>query len=570
LCEEADRSRTAVLAAFVNSNDISGDVTMKIIRNLLTGLMLVGLSLLALPASAAKIYTMAVQSTGTNTVAVTIHNVTPENNSVINSFVINKPYTDASLTFSGSSDPLTTTAFDANGNLKVTGFNGLKSANKNPNTITINLTVNWGSHPTPACGSTVPWTSIAYTGTFSSTTFQLVDGNGNNIGSVPMSFNCYTLTGLPGLSTPIPAGTSNKHYSATLTNTSAAGGPSITSFTVSGSTVTASAASFTPALPLAPGASTTVDVTVTTACGASGANWSSSAGATFTGTTSAASYGVSPCSVSFAQGPPPNVGNGAAITPTIKLAALNGESAVLPWDGSVSWTALGSGGTVGGTGGAACVDTGICSIWGFASLAVTGTPGNSYQLKASTSVGTATSSSFTIWDGLLACGNSFNASASGATHEGDPGYALITYTGLKTGGCTGPVGINAVNTLLTDNKLVVLVSDEQAAFTATISSTDLAVVDGYASQRVKVAWLKDGNGNWLYYPARTCSCSSALTSCMPTGAVSTDPYDGTAGNEVRVCAVDYFWTVGSTAGFARYTATISGTGNDPAMGWGAD
>ena len=541
---------------------------MKFIRSLSIGLMFIGLSLLALPASAAKIYTMAVQSTGTNTVAVTIHNVTPENNSVINSFIINKPYGDSTLTFSSASDPTTTTSFDANGNLKVNGFNGLKSANKNPNTITINLTVNWGSHPTPTCGSPVSWTSIAYTGNFSSTTFQLVDASGNNIGSVTETFNCYTLTGLP---TPIPAGTSNKHYSATLKNTSTAGGPSIISFTVSGSTVTASAASFNPALPLAPGASTTVDVTVTTACGASGGDWSSSAGAAFTGTTSAASYGVSPCTLSFTQNPPPNVGNDAVITPTVKLSAINGEGGDLNWDGTANWAVSGNGGSVTGTSGS-CDNGGNspCPTWKFPNLKVHGTVGNSYTLQAtntSSSLGTATSTAFKIWDGLLACGDSFNASASGAANEGDPGYALIKYTGLKTGGCTGPVGINAVNTLLTDNKLVVLVSDENAAFTATISSKDLAVVDGYASQRVQVAWLKNGSGNWDYHPARTCSCSSALTSCMPTGAVTTDPYDGTPGNEVRVCAVDYFWIVGSTPGTARYTATISGTGNDPAMGW---
>ena len=200
---------------------------------------------------------------------------------------------------------------------------------------------------------------------------------------------------------------------------------------------------------------------------------------------------------------------------------------------------------------------------------MTGTVGNSYSSRASTSVDLpATSSSFTIWAGLLACGDSFNASAPGAGAN-DPGYALITLgTTLKNGSaCTGQIGINAQNTLLSDNKLVVLLSDPNAAFTASINSVDLPVVNGYASLRVKGAWEQDppNSGNWKYIELPTCSCSSALSSCMPIDA--SNPPDAYFGQTVKLCAADYTWMVGATPGTAKYFATIIGVGNDPAMGW---
>ena len=240
---------------------------------LMPALVFATFGLFAGAASAAKIYTMVVQSTGTNTVDVTFHNVTPENNSTINSFLIYKPSNATSLAFAGSSLPATS-AYDANGNLKISGIDGLKSANRTPNTIIIHLTVAW-TVIAPSCGSVVSWSSVAYTGNFSTTTFQLVDvtNNNTNISSVPESFNCFTLTGLPDT---VSAGTSGKTYTTQLTNKNGAGGPSMSTLTVAGSTsgITATAPTLSPAV--LPGETRTVVVTVNTACGASGGNWSAS------------------------------------------------------------------------------------------------------------------------------------------------------------------------------------------------------------------------------------------------------------------------------------------------------
>ena len=88
-----------------------------------------------------------------------------------------------------------------------------------------------------------------YTGTFSNTTFQLVDAANfnSNATSVLQSFNCYTLTGLPS---PIKAGTSNQPYTVRLTNLNGAGGPSISGLSVVASTpgVSATVAALSPAI----------------------------------------------------------------------------------------------------------------------------------------------------------------------------------------------------------------------------------------------------------------------------------------------------------------------------------
>src|SRR4051794_8222254 len=115
---------------------------MKTIRSFLFVLAASALAAFAVPASAQKIYTMAVQSTGSGTVAVTITNVTPPSepgNSTINSFVINKPAGVAALSAGSSSPAGASIVIDGSGNARVSNFTGLKSAGKNPNTITINL-----------------------------------------------------------------------------------------------------------------------------------------------------------------------------------------------------------------------------------------------------------------------------------------------------------------------------------------------------------------------------------------------------------------------------------------------
>ena len=359
-------------------------------------------------ASAAKIYTMVVQSTSTTTVKVTIHNVTPENNSVINSFVINKPSGATSLTPLNPASSLPAVVVqDANGNIKVNGLpNGLKSANRNPNTIDIFLSVNWGSTPVPICGSSVEWTSTAYTGNFSATTFQLVDAANNNtpITSVSQSFNCFSLTGLPAA---LVGGTTNQTYNAQLTNLNAAGGPSITSLSVSGSSGVTTTVTF--ASPVAPGGQVPVTVKVTTSCAAAAGSWTAVATGTggqgFSGNTTASSYSVTPCSFVFAPGPPNPTTSGDVVN--VKLTATNGSGGGMPWNGVVtSWELVpqtpGDAGTA-TAGAGTCVDAPTCSTWSFdVTITITKYIGHSFQLKATASVGTALSNLFST-EGVLNC-----------------------------------------------------------------------------------------------------------------------------------------------------------------------
>ncbi len=198
---------------------------------------------------------MVVQSTGVSTVAVTITNVTPENNSTISSFTINKPYSGATLTPLSSSATATVLP-DGNGNVNVNAFQGLKSGGRTPNNITINLTVDYGAAGPPVCGSNASWTATVYTGNFSNTTFQLVDANGNNLNSVLQSLNCYSLSGLP---TTIKAGTTTS-ANVTVKNESAAGGPTLNRLELtlpSGMTISPNPSTN---LDLSPGATTTVAV----------------------------------------------------------------------------------------------------------------------------------------------------------------------------------------------------------------------------------------------------------------------------------------------------------------------
>lgn len=169
--------------------------------------------------------------------------------------------------------------------------------------------------------------------------------------------------------------------------------------------------------------------------------------------------------------------------------------------------------------------------------------------------------------GMVTCQDSAGFTVPNGAGPNDPGYANFKVESLKSGGaCPGGTqySISGMNTLLIDNKLAVALSDANAGFIASIVSPPLPLdAGGYASERVRVAWEQDGNGNWIYINAPTCSCSVATLACMPTDNVPTDPYYG---QQVKACVADYSWVVTST-GFAKYFATILGFGGDPAMGW---
>lgn len=579
----------------------------KILGFLTAALIFASIGLFAGAASAQKIYTMAVQSTGANTVSVKFTNVTPPSesgNSTINSFVINKPNSGWIFAPGSSSAPASVT-IGADGNAYVSAFTGLKAGGRNPNTITITLQVNYGTGGAPACGSPINWTALAYTGNFSNTTFQLVDINNNNspISSVPESLNCYALTGLPAM---VAAGTSNQPVAVSLKNNNAPGGPSITTLTVAASPgVTAAVAAF---LPVAPGVTATINVTVNTACGATTpGTWSSSAtgsgSSTFTGSTAAASYTVKPCILTFASGTPPSrVASGVAVTPVVTVTAKDGNGTLLPWNGAVTWSLIaqtsGDSGTVNG-GAGTCVDTGTCSTWQFPALTITFTTGigNQFTLKGTATLGTAvgntvaTSSPFTAFTGTLGCYPSVNYKA-GALDPSDPiAYVLAADEG-KYGLIRGQNkdGVNCsevpyqfiLDITTTPQKAKFIVPP--VADTGQLVSAEYVVVwkavpvvamtnanSGWTINRPKLAWKTctsagDGCivvGDPVYIPALSCVRDPYDLALVPNGDLqlllpnipnvapfNTPPYNTyyTVGSKALMCVAQQGWTSVGTDG----------------------
>ena len=225
---------------------------------------------------------------------VTIHNVTPENNSVINSIRIYKP-AGATATFRVVVGPINRRVPD-NGNLKITGFDGLKWQQEPAYALDGNLNVRerkngrvrlhscLGSRRSPrgTSGHNVP------AGQRRRQQHQQRPAN-------------VQLLHVDGVARYGERGDHNKPVTVTLTNTSALGGPSISGLTVSASTsgVTATVPAISP--PLAPGdPPRSLIVLISAPCGATGGNWTSAAtGGTFSGTTAAPSYGVNPCTIAF-------------------------------------------------------------------------------------------------------------------------------------------------------------------------------------------------------------------------------------------------------------------------------
>ena len=486
------------------------------------------------------------------------------NNSTINSFVIDGP-DGTTLSQPWSSSAAATIQSDGNGNVRVNGFNGLKSANKNPNTITINLTVDWGTAGAPSCGSPPSWTATAYTGNFSSTTFQLVDAADTNvnISSVPMALNCFTLTGLPA---SISAGTSNKTYPATLTNLNAAGGPSITAVSIGASTSGVSATASALSTPLAPGASVGVTVTVNTACGVSGGSWTASgtgsSSTTFAGATTSSSYSVAPCRLVIDPGPPTQVGLNTKITPSIEVSAQAGDGSALAWDGAVTWSLLpqypaGPGSTNNAAPDATCVTTvtgGACSEYSYSGLKITsGTVGRSYQLNATTTLGGAVATTsvtfgtaFTLWGGTLDC----SANKTGGTLSvlSDLAYVEPEYQGqwgvIRGENKGGPACIPVPYTLTVDTSAGASGGTQFGSFTIPPGTGQKIAVEyvvvwgrttantidpNWMARRPKVSWgiASPVLGTDDYVPALPCVEDPADFSLVPWTGTSAYPALGT-------------------------------------------
>jgi hypothetical protein len=281
----------------------------------------------AMPASAQvqKIYSIAATSTGTNTVAIKITNETPNGNSTINSFVINRPNSSWRFTSYSATAPAAI-SIGSDGNVYVNGFDGLKAGQRLPYTITINLTIDYQT-ALPACGTGYLWTAAVYTGnSFSGDTFAPVDPVTKlpTAGST-LAVGCYSVTNLP---TTIAAGGSASASNVIVKNESAAGGPTLSTVTLSLPSGTGLALT-TPAtvtVNLLPQATATITVAATATCAATSGAWGSSAtgSASFTLKTALPSLGVTGgCSFSL-NGLPASVYAGTTTTAT---ATLKNESA---------------------------------------------------------------------------------------------------------------------------------------------------------------------------------------------------------------------------------------------------
>ena len=142
-------------------------------RSFIAAMLLAAFSLPAGAADPEKIYSINVPTPlGTNPVAVTIKNETPNGNSTINSFIIAPPAGVSVTVASPKASAAADVTKGADGKIYVKAFDGLKSGNKTPKTLTVYLNATYD--PAPTCASSYTWTAVVYTGNaFGNETFAL-------------------------------------------------------------------------------------------------------------------------------------------------------------------------------------------------------------------------------------------------------------------------------------------------------------------------------------------------------------------------------------------------------------
>ena len=77
-----------------------------------------------------------------------------------------------------------------------------------------------------------------------------------------------------------------------------------------------------------------------------------------------------------------------------------------------------------------------------------------------------------------------------------------------------------------------------------------------ALTKAKVGDDTDTPGAWNYVHAKACKCIHLVGVVHAAGDIPLR----------QVCVADYSW-VATSSTTAKYFATITGVGNDPAMGW---
>jgi hypothetical protein len=395
-------------------------------RTTILGFLAAMLMAFALPASAAnpeKIYSLNVSPLGTSPIALTIKNETPNGNSTVNSFVISPPQ---GVTIDSLSNPKylaqsgTANVQLIGGKVYVNSFTGLQAANKTPKALTIYVNA---TYPTStACGAQYTWTADVYTGNaFGQETFALVTGVPPT--SPTQTAICeYKVVMSPASLAAGISTAAGSHLTATITNKTAAGGPNITTATLTAPTgVTPKATglastSGTAALAgvlvtvsgasVAPGGSMAVTIPVETACAASTGNWtptaSGTSGSFALSTSDASSLGTAvtgACSMAFTQ-QPTNVVAGVAISPPV-ISVVNGATgSPVPWFNGSVWLTTGACtatpiATATASGGVATFPVVILNTIGLTTLTACSTFGSTNFSVAS--------NSFTVYSGTLDC-----------------------------------------------------------------------------------------------------------------------------------------------------------------------
>ena len=476
---------------------------MNLFRTLLTGMVLAVLSSVT-HAQPSKIFSINVSPFGTSPVAVTIKNETPNGNSTINSFVITAP--------PGVTISLASPASSASASVQLTGnqvyvnnFTGLQAGTKTPKTLTIYLNASYGA---TNCGAQFTWSAIASAGNAFSQDFSLVTGSPptNPTQSVP---GCnYSVTGLPST---LPAGATSV-VNATVKNETAAGGPTLTSVSLTGPTgVTVSPSSTT--VSLAPGASQVINVSVATTCGAADGAWGSTASGasgSFTRIGGALpNLAVTPeCALKFLQSPQ-NVVSGSPFD--VKVGATDGtNTAIGSFTGPVTFQLTGPG-TL--TTGSSSSSGGVVTQ----SLTINPTGAGAFTLTAQSIFGSAnlvlTSQAFGVFDAQIKCENGTETlpfTFGDGTAGGQRGASN------KDGSPCIPVAYTFSNNVSTSNSIRLqwdTGTQPTAAFEEVVNwQPELVASDGLPAKTTYVAWTFDGNGN----PTNKQAGRACIDSVLPT------------------------------------------------------
>ena len=432
---------------------------MNSLRKTVGFLMALMLAAFALPSLAqTKIYSINVSPLGPNPVAVTIKNETPNGNSTVNSFIIQPP-NGVTVTLASPASSASASVSMSGGNVFVNNFDGLKSGNKTPKTITIYLNATYNGGAGPTCSTNYKWTATVSAGNAFSQEFSQVVGTSPPTNDTQSGPPCnYSLS----MSGSVPAGGANS-LAATFSNASTSVGSfnSVTltapaGFTIASATLQGGKTGTVTTLPaasvtisnispaVAPGGSLVLSLQVSATCSASTGTWGSSVSGGFSITGNQPSTAVNgQCGLTFTTPPPSVIVVSSPFT--VGVGAVDGSNTpIASFSGPVTLT-LNTGTLVLGT---TAASGGVVT---FSNLKINST--GTYTLTAAnTGFTSATSSSFTVYFGQLDCKTGDTTANGGVAQFGDDKVSGVRWTNKDGSPCvlvdytfTGPVVNNSNN-----------------------------------------------------------------------------------------------------------------------------